>query len=211
MAKKSKIKVHTNADETVVEDKKGEKNDSNKKDGIESKDPLKEMEEKVESLKNEASETHDRLLRVAAEFENYKKRSVREMNDFRKFANESFVRAMLPVVDNLDRAIESSGNKKNTDSSLVEGVSMTLKEILKVFEGYGVTPFESLGKTFDPSLHQAVMQEEADEYPENTVSKELQKGYMIHDRLLRAAMVVVSKKKAGSENHETLAQREEKE
>jgi len=220
MAKKSKIKIHTNADETASEDKisedkisedrKAEKSDSNKKD-VKTMDPLKEMEEKVESLKNEAAESHDRLLRLAAEFENYKKRSAREMNDFRKFANESFVKAMLPVVDNLDRAIESSSNDKHANSSVVEGVNMTLREILKVFEQYGIKPFESLGNTFDPSLHQAVTQEDDEAYPENTVSKELQKGYMIHDRLLRPAMVVVSKKKAEPENHETSAQKEEKE
>lgn len=211
MAKKSRVKIHTNANETVNEDKKAEKSDSNKKDVTEAVDPVKDMEKKVESLKKEAEETQDRLLRVAAEFENYKKRSVREMNDFRKFANENFAKAMLPVVDNLDRAIESSSSDTHTNSSLVEGVSMTLREIVKIFEEYGVRPFESLGKPFDPSLHQAVMQEESDAYPENTVSKELQKGYMIHDRLLRPAMVVVSKKKAGPENQEKSAQKEEKE
>lgn len=215
MAKKSKIKIHTNADETASEDKiskdkKAEKSDSNKKD-VKIMDPLKEMEEKVESLKNEAAESHDRLLRLAAEFENYKKRSAREMNDFRKFANESFVKAMLPVVDNLDRAIESSSNDKHANSSVVEGVNMTLREILKVFEQYGIKPIESLGKTFDPSLHQAVMQEDDEAYPENTVSKELQKGYMIHDRLLRPAMVVVSKKKAEPENQENLTQKKKNE
>jgi molecular chaperone GrpE len=221
MAKKNKIKIHTNIDETasedkfsedeISEDKKGEKGDSNKKDATETMDPLKEMEEKLESFKNEASETHDRLLRLAAEFENYKKRSAREMNDFRKFANESFVKAMLPVVDNLDRAIESSNNDKHANSSVLEGVNMTLREILKVFEQYGIKPFESLGKPFDPSLHQAVMQEDDEAYPENTVTKELQKGYLIHDRLLRPAMVVVSKKKAASENQENSTQKKKNE
>ena len=211
MAKKSKIKIHTNGDEIVSEDKNREKRDSNKEDSTETIDPLKDMEERVESLKKEAAENHDRMLRVAAEFENYKKRAAREMNDFRKFANENFVKAMLPVVDNLDRAIESSSNDKHANSSVVEGVSMTLKEILKVFEEFSVKPFESLGKTFDPSLHQAVMQEEAEAYPDNTVLKELQKGYMIHDRLLRPAMVVVSKNKAEPENHENSAQKKEDE
>jgi molecular chaperone GrpE len=158
------------------------------------------MEEKVESLKKEAAENHDRLLRMAAEFENYKKRTTREMNDFRKFANENFAKAMLPVVDSLDLAIESSGNDQQTNSSVVEGVTMTLNEIYKVFEQFGVKPFESLGKTFNPVFHQAMMREETEAYPENTVSRELQKGYMIHDRLLRPAMVVVSKKKEESEN-----------
>lgn len=199
MAKKNGIKIHTKAEETVSEDKKPKIN-APEEETNQTVDPLKEMEEKVESLKKEATENHDRLLRMAAEFENYKKRTAREMNDFRKFANESFVKAMLPVVDSLDLAITSASNDQQEDSSLVEGVTMTLKEIYKVFEQFGITPIESMGKTFDPAFHQAMMQEETEAYPENTVSRELQKGYMIHDRLLRPAMVVVSKKKEASEN-----------
>ncbi len=210
-AKKKKIEIHTDIEENGKQKKISKEIDSGKKDKEKTDDPLKVMEEKVESLKNEAAENHDRLLRLAAEFENYKKRSAREMNDFRKFANESFVKAMLPMVDSLDRAIESSSNDKHADSSVVEGVNMTLREILKVFEQYGIKPFESLGKTFDPSLHQAVMQEDDEAYPENTVSKELQKGYMIHDRLLRPAMVVVSKKKVGPENQENSTQKKKNE
>lgn len=199
MAKKNGIKIHTKAEETVSEDKKP-KNNALEEETNQTVDPLKEMEEKVESLKKEATENHDRLLRMAAEFENYKKRTAREMNDFRKFANESFVKAMLPVVDSLDLAITSASNDQQANSSLLEGVTMTLKEIYKVFEQFGITPIESMGKTFDPAFHQAMMQEETEAYPENTVSRELQKGYMIHDRLLRPAMVVVSKKKEASEN-----------
>jgi len=210
-AKKKKIEIHTDIEENGKQKKISKEIDSGKKDKEKTDDPLKVMEEKVESLKNEAVENHDRLLRLAAEFENYKKRSAREMNDFRKFANESFVKAMLPMVDSLDRAIESSSNDKHADSSVVEGVNMTLREILKVFEQYGIKPFESLGKTFDPSLHQAVMQEDDEAYPENTVSKELQKGYMIHDRLLRPAMVVVSKKKVEPENEENSTQKKKNE
>ena len=116
------------------------------------------------------------------------------MNDFRKFANESFAKAMLPVVDSMDLAVESSSNDKHVNNSMVEGVNMTLKEILKVLEQFSVKRFDSLGNTFDPGLHQAVMQEETEEHDDNSVIKELQKGYMIHDRLLRPAMVVVSKK-----------------
>ena len=211
MAKSKKIKVHTKGEETVIEDKIDQKEDANKEEKVETVDPLKEMEDKVESIKQEAKENHDRLLRVSAEFENYQKRAAREMNDFRKFANESFVKAMLPVVDNLDRAIESSSNDKHADSSMLEGVNMTLKEILKVFEQFGVKPFGSVGKTFDPSLHQAVMQEETETHPENSVVKELQKGYMMHDRLLRPAMVVVSKTKTTPENQKNTDQEEIKE
>jgi len=208
MAKSEKIKVHTKVEETVIEDKIDQNNDSNKEGKAETVDPLKEMEEKLESMGQEVKENYDRFLRVSAEFENYKKRAAREMNDFRKFANESFVKAMLPVVDNLDRAIESSSNDKQADTSMLEGVDMILKEILKIFEQFNVKPFESLGKTFDPSLHQAVMQEETEVYPENSVVNELQKGYMMHDRLLRPAMVVVAKTKTKSENQKNIDKEE---
>jgi molecular chaperone GrpE len=194
MGKKKEVKIHTDEKETSKEDTDNNRKDLNKDDASKPVDPLKEMEEKIETLKKEAAENHDRLLRMAAEFENYKKRATREMDDFRKFANESFAKAMLPVVDSMDLAIESSSNDKHVNNSMLEGVNMTLKEILKIFEQFGVKRFEAIGNIFDPNLHQAVMQEETDAFPENTVSKELQKGFMIHDRLLRPAMVVVSKK-----------------
>jgi len=210
MAAKKKIKVHTETEETGAENKTLKENDSDKKDKEKVADPLKEMEARLESLEQEVKETHDRFLRVSAEFENYKKRAAREMDDFRKFANQSFVKAMLPVVDNLDRAIESSSNDEHANTSVVEGVNMTLNEILKVFEQFGVRSFESLGKTFDPGFHQAVMQEENEDHPDNTVLNELQKGYLIHDRLLRPAMVVVSKTKEKPENQEVKAEEKKK-
>jgi molecular chaperone GrpE len=198
MGKERQVKIHTDDKENSKKNSKkntaNDNKDLNKDDTPKPVDPLKEMEEKVETLEKEAAENHDRLLRMAAEFDNYKKRATREMNDFRKFANENFAKALLPVVDSMDLAIESSSNDKHVNNSMVEGVNMTLKEILKIFEQFGVKRFESIGNTFDPNIHQAVMQEETDKFPENTVSKELQKGFMIHDRLLRPAMVVVSKK-----------------
>jgi len=206
MAAKKKIKINTEIEENSTEKTISREIDSDK-DNKKTGDPLKEMEARLESLEKEGKESYDRFLRVSAEFENYKKRAAREMNDFRKFANESFIKAMLPVVDNLDRAIESSSNDDHAQNSVLEGVNMTLKEILKVFEQFNVKPFESLGKAFDPALHQAVMQEETDDHPENTVLNELQKGYMMHDRLLRPAMVVVSKTKE-PENQENEAQEE---
>jgi molecular chaperone GrpE len=198
MGKERQVKIHTDDKENSKKNSKkntaNDNKDLNKDDTPKPVDPLKEMEAKVEALEKEAAENHDRLLRMAAEFDNYKKRATREMNDFRKFANENFAKALLPVVDSMDLAIESSSNDKHVNNSMVEGVNMTLKEILKIFEQFGVKRFESIGNTFDPNIHQAVMQEETDKFPENTVSKELQKGFMIHDRLLRPAMVVVSKK-----------------
>lgn len=167
------------------------------------KDLIKEMEAKLKTAQEESKQTYDRLLRVSAEFENHKKRSAREMEEFRKFANESLIKEMLLVVDNLERAINSSSNAEQANSGLVQGVDITLKEILKIFEKFNVKPVESLKKRFDPSFHQAVMTEETDDYTEHTVINELQKGYMMHDRLLRPAMVVVSMPKVKSNDEKS--------
>ena len=133
---------------------------------------------------------------VSAEFENYKKRSALEIDDLRKYSNQSFILEMLAVVDNLERALSSSNGSSSNDKCMADGVNLTLKEILKVFEKFNVKSIESIRQPFDPNFHQAMMQEETDDYPENTVITELQKGYMIHDRLLRPSMVVVAASKA---------------
>ncbi len=149
-------------------------------------------EEKLGQAQADAAAAHDRFLRASAELENYKKRARREMAEFKRFANASLVKEILRVVDNLERAVESS-NGTNEKEQLAEGLDLTLKELLKIFKTFHVTPIESLGETFDPRYHQAMMQEETSDHPGNVVIRELQKGYMIHDRLLRPAMVVVSK------------------
>jgi molecular chaperone GrpE len=155
------------------------------------------IEERLRAAEAKAEKNHDRLLRVTAEFENYKKRMERDTNDFRKFANEALIKDILPIVDNLERALEiSEGDNQKTYQGIREGVEMTLKGLLDSLKKYGVVPIESLEQPFDPNFHQAVMQEESDRYPESTVSQELQKGYMMQDRLLRPAMVVVSTKSA---------------
>jgi molecular chaperone GrpE len=156
-------------------------------------DPLKELEEKVNAAQAEARENHDRMLRMAAEFENYKKRTNREMEDLKKYATENLIRQLLTIVDNLERAIESASADNQNGQSVVDGVSLTLAEVMKILEKHHVAPIEALGEPFDPTFHQAMCQEESQDHPPNTVVQEYQKGYMIHDRLLRPAMVVVSK------------------
>ena len=198
MTKKKINKVVIEPEGVDKEEKVSKKKVSEEKDKVKIVDHLKEMETRLESVEQEAKEAHDRFLRVSAEFENYKKRSAREMDEFRKFANESLIREMLTVVDNLERALNSSNNDNQANSHIAEGVGMTLKEILKVFEKFYVKPIEALGKPFDPNFHQAAMREETNEHPENTVLNELEKGYMIHDRLLRPAMVVVSMPKVNT-------------
>ena len=213
MSEKKKIKINadsegetnnTEAKGLIHEDKETSKNTEKKSDDLASEDPVRELEEKIKTTEEEAKETYDRFLRVSAEFENYKKRSAREMDDFRKFANQSLLKEMLSVVDNLELAINSANANPKSDSSLKEGLDLTHKEIMRVFDKFNVKPIESKGKSFDPTYHEAVMQEETEEYPKNTVINEMQKGYLIHDRLLRPAMVVVSKPKTKPPDSRTM-------
>lgn len=159
------------------------------------------LEDRLEKSETDAKDNYDRFLRVSAEFDNYKKRTAREISEFRKYANESLIKELLSVVDNMERAIVSANSEENTGTGIIEGVDLTVKELLRIFDKYYVKPLTSVGEPFDPVFHQAVMQEESEEQLENTVLSELQKGYMIHDRLLRPAMVVVSKPKS-KENKE---------
>jgi len=191
----AQIKIE-DQNETVKQDsdeKKTEKKDGKRKVKKRAETLVKKLKEKLESKEQDAKEAYDRFLRVSAEFENYKKRSAREMSDFKKFANESLLKEMLPIVDSLELALGSLNENAVSESGLREGVELILKEIVKALDKFGVKPIESLEKVFDPNYHQAVMQEASKDHPGQTVLKELQKGYLIHERLLRPAMVVVSK------------------
>jgi molecular chaperone GrpE len=150
------------------------------------------LEDQLEAAERQAQENHERFLRAAAELDNFRKRKEREASDLRKYANQTLLKDLLGVVDNLERALAAARGSGKPEG-LAEGVEMTLKDLLKIFDQFGVTPIESLQQPFDPNLHEAVMQEPNDGVPPNTVIQELQKGYLLHDRLLRPAMVVVSK------------------
>jgi molecular chaperone GrpE len=201
MAVKKKIKIDTEPKETGDKDEVFENSHLKKEKKEAAGDPVKEIQEELEIAKQEAKENFDRFLRVSAEFENYKKRSAREMDDFRKFANQSLIKEILAVVDNLERALNSTNNHESSDQCMADGVNLTLKDILKILKNFNVKSIESVGQPFDPNFHQAMMQEETDSYPEKTVISELQKGYMIHDRLLRPAMVVVAAAKTKNESN----------
>ena len=210
MSEKKKIKIHSEPDE-AAEGKDAEKSNSDndpienldpetaENENVEPPDPLTALEAKLAAQEKEAIEAHDRLLRVSADYENYKKRAAREMEDFRKYANQSLLKEMLTVVDNLELAINSAQEEKKTDKKLIEGLNLTRNEMLRVFEKFHVKPITARGEIFDPAFHEAVMREETDDYPENTVLSEFQKGYLIHDRLLRPAMVVVAVPKSSEE------------
>ncbi len=178
--------------------KETKRDDSPKKDAPKAKDPTTtgkgtKKKDEIQELRDQVAAEKDRALRLSAEFENYKKRTQREINDFKKFANESIFRQLLSVVDNLERAI-SAAQENSEDSALFEGVKLTHKDIIKLFETFNVKLVKAENEPFDPNFHQAVTQEENDEFPDNTVTTVLQKGYLLQDRLIRPAMVVVSKK-----------------
>mgnify|MGYP000669288017 CR=1 FL=1 len=138
--------------------------------------------------------SQDKYMRLAAEFENYKRRAQRDQSDSIRYANESLLKNLLSTIDNLERAIQS-GKDAGTTGPLLEGVELTHKHILETVGKLGVRQVSSTGGVFDPNIHQAVAQVESDIAEPNTVVEEFQKGYFLHDRILRPAMVTVAKEK----------------
>ena len=149
-----------------------------------------EAEEVAEEPAGEQSEeVKAQLIRMAADFENFKKRARKEKEDLRKFGNEHLVRDILPVLDNLERALAHVDSDANP---LVEGIKMVSKQFLQVMENYGVRPIESAGKPFDPAIHDAMTQQPTADAEPGTVLQEFERGYTIHERLLRPARVIVA-------------------
>jgi len=145
------------------------------------------LAEKVEECKT----LNDKYLRLAAEFDNYKRLTQREQRDQIKFGNEQLLQELLPVVDNMERAIKAARDNGGS-SALVRGMDLTLKQLSGALAKFGVQAVESVGQAFDPSAHQAVSHVPSDSVPPNHVVDEFQKGYRLHERILRAAMVSVS-------------------
>jgi molecular chaperone GrpE len=148
--------------------------------------------EAKERLTAELQEINDKYVRLYAEFENYKKRVNKDKEDLIKYGNENLLTELLPVIDNLEMALKHASN--NVSSGLVQGVEITLKELKKILEKFGLTAIEADGKPFDPLIHHAMLQVERDDVKENMVAEELRKGYMLKDKVLRPALVAVSKK-----------------
>ena len=145
----------------------------------------------VVALKAERDALQDRLLRTAAEFDNYRKRIDRERREQSEAAAFSLLSEVLPVVDNLERALQAPAGPEA--AGFRAGVELILRQLLDLLRKRGVTPIEALGADFDPRVHQAVSQETSDAHRDGEVMEELQRGYMLGDRLLRAAMVKVAK------------------
>lgn len=152
---------------------------------------LQETKQAPDAKPDEAQALQDKYLRLAAEFENYKRLAQRDQREYSRFANESILKELLPIVDNLERAIRSS-KESPTPDGLIQGVELTLKQFLETLGKFGVRQVTSVGEAFDPSRHQAVAHVESKDTSENTVAEEYQRGYLLHDRILRAAMVAVA-------------------
>lgn len=153
-----------------------------------------ELEARITALEKEKKENWDRYLRTAADLENLRKRQKRELDDVRLESKGRVLKEMLPVVDNLERAIEHATAQAGTNP-IIEGVQLVLRQFLTAFERLDVTPIEAGGQPFDPNLHEAISQQESDS-PPGTVVQVLQRGYKSGDRLLRPALVVVAKAKS---------------
>ena len=172
--------------------------DETKDDPGEGGDPIADsgqrdaLEAEIAALREELRHANDRWLRERADLENVKKRAARDRADTLRFATESLLKDLLPVVDNLERAVEHA-RSGGDGQSLVEGVALVLKALLDVLERHGVTRVAAKGAAFDPAHHEAMAHVETSEHDPNVVVEEHQPGYRLNDRLLRPALVSVAK------------------
>ena len=167
------------------------------------------MKEELDRVKAESEERSDRMLRTIADYENSKKRAEREKAEFFKYAVEGVIKDIIPVVDNIERGIESAKASKDFDS-LNEGIQLIHKQLDELLKKRGVTVIQAQGEPFDPNLHEAVMHIESDDVPENAVIEEFQRGYLLHDRVIRPSMVSVSRGKREKEDASPVAEGEGK-
>jgi len=182
------------SEERIKEDKKGRKKQAEEISKQELLEKLKDAEQK-------AQEHYDLYMRTYAEMENIKKRGAKEREDLAKFANETLIKEILPVIDSLEKAI-AHGREENQSSGLIEGIQMTLKGLMNTLEKAGLKEVKAMGKPFDPNFHEAISQQADASVPPNHVIMEMQKGYLLNDRLIRPSMVVISKGNGERRDHE---------
>ena len=153
---------------------------------------LNDLQEDLGKKEEEIKALNDKVLRAHAEFENYKKRVTKEKSDLMKYANEELAKEMLRTIDSLELALDHA-REDNQSESITEGIEIILKQLLQSLDRFGVKGFNAVGERFDPTRHEAVLQVESAEHEPDTVVSEAQKGYFLRDRLLRPALVTVSK------------------
>ncbi len=147
---------------------------------------------KCEEAERLASEEHENFLRTLAEYTNFKRRAKEELDQARRFGSEDFVIRLLPIIDNFDRAIKAAEEIGDFDA-LHGGVVLILRQLQDLMEREGVKPIEAVGEEFDPNIHEAVMRQDTDEYPDNTIVEEFQKGYVMGYKVIRPSMVKVAR------------------
>jgi molecular chaperone GrpE len=165
-------------------------------------DPMAQLQADINAAKSEVAEWQDRFLRKAAEFENFRKRMEKEKSETASQAKSSVLADFLPILDACERALRSFGEAQNAPAGLQqyrEGVELLYKQMLDTMGRIGVVPIETEGKPFDPHLHEALSREETHELEENTIARELRRGYFFRDRLLRPAQVIVAVHPIGKE------------
>ena len=176
-------------EDTVVNDEAAESEEES--------EPTPSVEDEIEQLKSEYEAKIDQMLRTVAEYENAKKRAIRDKEEFQKYAVESVIKDLIPVIDSMNRAIKAA--KESTDfDALHEGIQLIQKQIHNVLERKNISIIDAIGKNFDPNLHEAIAQVESD-LPMNTIVEEFQVGYKLRDRVLRASMVSVSQGQSNPE------------
>lgn len=151
------------------------------------------LADQLAASRAEAQKNWDLYLRERADLENFRKRAQRDKEELGKFANEGILKELVPAVDSLERALDHARQDGAGGETLLKGVELTLAQFQKVLEKFGVVAIRSLGEPFDPSRHEAMGQVESADQPANTVVQEYQKGYLLNDRLLRPALVMVAK------------------
>jgi molecular chaperone GrpE len=156
-------------------------------------DPMTALKNEITTAQEEARNNWDLYLRERADMENLRKRHQRDKEDAIRFANDRLLQEMIPVLDNLERAVDLAEQGSDDSQGLLEGVNMTINQFRKALEDFGIKPINAVGTDFDPNLHQAMGQVESEEQAPNTVATEFQKGYLLHDRLLRPSLVMVAK------------------
>ena len=154
----------------------------------------KELLNELEATKKQLDEEKDRCLRMGAEFDNFRKRTLRERDEFVKYANEKLILELIDILENLERGLENVKKSENKDK-LIEGMELIYKQFKNVLEKNGLVPIKAMGEKFDPYKHEAMMQTLTDEHEDGTVLEEFGRGYMLNNKVIRYSKVRVSKKK----------------
>ena len=188
-----KHKKHTEEETEQIKKTDGEASDEQAKEEAVPEKIEEVVVPEIENLKKQSEENYDRLLRMQADFDNYKKRVAKEREDMYNNALETIAGQLLPVVDNMERAVEAF-RKDQLDEKYICGVEMVFNQIIDVLGKNGIKEIEALGKDFDPNIHHAVMQEPAEEVDENKVKEVFQKGYIHGNKVIRPTLVKVAVK-----------------